>query len=223
MQERPEKFNAAKGESEATLVAPRFDAEEARRAHPVVPLAEARPRAPLADARAHPRGGGRRSLTPALIAVALLASAAVGGAVATKVFPGPQSDPAAAQAPAEAAPAQAAEVAAEVQARPETPPTADVPREVVDTPREEAGTKPEARTPRVTRARRAEDAGVPARVEAVRDQAEDFEGVDEGRRGRGRGKRRERVEDDGEKEMRRVLKRAKDKAPRLIDVLVNPR
>lgn len=216
MRERPENFNAAGRESEATLAAPRFDAEEARRAHPVVPLAEARPRARFVGTRARERGGVRRSMPPALIAIALLASAAVGGAVATKVFRAPQSEPAAVQAPAAPAPAQAAEA----QAQPGTPPAADAPREV-------AGTKPEARAPRVTRARRAEDADVPARVpvrvEAARDDAEDFEGEDEGRRGKGRGKRRERVEDDGEKEMRRVLKRAKEKAPRLVDVLVNPR
>jgi hypothetical protein len=219
MQERPERLNAVGGGSETTLVSPRFDDEEARRAHPVVPLEEARLRAPFADARAYAtrayaRGGGRRSLTPALMIVALLASAAVGGAVATKVFPGAQSVPAAVQAPAETVPTQAAEA----QARPETPP-------VVDAPREVAGTKPEARAPRVTRARRTEDAGspAPAPAEAVRHDAEDSESVDEGRRGRGRGKRRERVEYDGEKEIRRALKRAKDKAPRLVDVLVSPR
>jgi hypothetical protein len=41
MQERPENFKAPDEDPEATLVTPRFDEEETRRAHPVVPLAEA--------------------------------------------------------------------------------------------------------------------------------------------------------------------------------------
>src|SRR5215216_7452460 len=57
MRERPENFNTD-NDTEATLVAPRFDADDARRAHPVVPLAEAPPSAPFASA---PRAlyGGR--------------------------------------------------------------------------------------------------------------------------------------------------------------------
>ncbi|MCA1619352.1 MAG: hypothetical protein LC795_08600, partial [Acidobacteria bacterium] len=76
MRQRPENFNPADGDPEATLVAPRFDDEEARRAHPVVPLAAAHARAPHAGARA--RRGARRSWPPALLAVALLAAVAVG-------------------------------------------------------------------------------------------------------------------------------------------------
>ena len=77
MRQRPENFNAADEDSDTTLVAPRFDADDARRAHPVVPLAEAPALAPRARAP-------RRAWTTALFAVALLAVAALGGAVATQ-------------------------------------------------------------------------------------------------------------------------------------------
>ncbi len=204
MQERPENFND--DDPEGTLVTPRFDAEEARQAHPVVPLAEAPPHAPSLNTRGRAGRGLQRSWPPALIAVALLAAAAIGGVIATKVVRGPQPAPAAVQAPAAVAPPQTAEAEPVRQ----TPP-------VAETPRETTGTKPEPRAPRV---RRVEDAG--ARAEAARADAEDFKDEHEDRRGKGRGKRRARGEDDGEKEMRRVLKDAKKKAPRLVDVLVNP-
>ena len=192
MRQRPENFNPAGGDPEATLVAPRFDDEEARRAHPVVPLAAAH--APYAGARA--RRDTRLSWPPALLAVALLAAVAV-GAVASMVLRRTPSNP-----PAAAAPARAADAPAQVE-----PPTA------APAPREVADTRP---APRVTRNRRAEDAPVRAHVEW-----EDSDDRDEDRRGK-RGGRRERREDEAEKEMRKVLKRAKDKAPRLVDVLVNP-
>jgi hypothetical protein len=134
----------------------------------------------------------------------LLAVFAAGGVVASKVLRRTQPNPAAAQAPAAAvAPAQAAEAPA--------PPETTAP---VEAPREVANTKPE---PRATRVRRAEDAGAIARADA-----EEFEDEDEGRRDRGRGKRRKHVEDDGEKEMRQIVKDAKKKVPRLVDVLVKP-
>lgn len=202
MQERPENFNAADDGSEATLVAPRFDAEEARRAHPVVPLAEARPRASFAGARMPSRRGLGRSWTPALLAVALLAVAAVAGAVVTKVLRSPQSNPAA-QVPAEAPPAQAAQ--------PKTPTAAP-------TPPDEARMK--RQTPnRATHGREALNPAEPAPADA-----EEPEDEDEGRRGRGKGRerRRSRAEDEAEKEARKVLKRMKEKAPRLVDVLTSP-
>ena len=200
MRQRPENFNPADGDPEATLVAPRFDDEEARRAHPVVPLAEARAHAPYAGA--HTRRGLRRSWPPALLVVALLAAVAVGAVASMALRRTPSNPP-----PAAVAPAQAAEVPAQV----EPPPAEPAPREVADT-------RPE---PRVTRDRRADDAPARARDEAVRVELEDSEDGDEDRRGK-RERRRERREDEAEKEMRKVLKRAKDKAPRLVDVLVNP-
>lgn len=218
MQQRPERFNTADGDSEATLVAPRFDDEEARRAHPVVPLAEAGAHAP--HARAYARRGPRRSWPTALLAVALLAVAAVGGAVASMYMRRTPSTPTAAQEPAAVAPAQAAEVPAQV----EPPPAVATTREVADTtPRMVADAKPETRAPRDAQARRDEAAPVRARNEAALGERESSEDEDRGRRGK-RERRRERGgdEDEAEKEMRKVLKRAKDKAPRLVDVLVNP-
>lgn len=217
MQQRPEKFKRADGDPEATLVAPRFDDEEARRAHPVVPLAAAGAHAP----NAYARRGPRRSWSTALLAVALLAVAAVGGAGASMFMRRAPSTPAAAQEPAAVAPTQAAEVPAQVEQQPQQPAVATS-RELT---REVADTKPEPRAPREPQARREEVAPVRARDEDARDDRKDFEGEDRrdrerekehGRR-RGRGK-----EDDGEKEMRKVQKRAKDKAPRLVDVLVHP-
>jgi len=207
MRERPENLNDTGGDPEATLVTPRFDAEEASRAHPVVPLAEAHD--PFVNRpRARARRGPRRPWPPALLAVALLAVFAAGGIVASKVLRRAEPNPAAAQAPAAVEPVQAAET----PAAPQTPPAAEAPREVADT-------KPEPRAPRV---RRAEDAGATARAEAARADNEDFEDRNEGRRDKGRGKRRERAEDDGENEMRQAIKDAKKKVPRLVDVLVKP-
>ncbi|HEX8503507.1 MAG TPA: hypothetical protein VF659_23185 [Pyrinomonadaceae bacterium] len=211
MQERPENFNAGADDPEATLVAPRFDADEARRAHPVIPLAEARERAHYAGPRA--RRGLRRPWPPALLAVVLLAVFAAGGVFASKVLRPTQPAPDdAAQTPAAVAPVRAAEAPPET----ETPPPAP--------PREVADAKPETRAPRSARQRRAEDPGGPARAEGARRDAEDFVGdEDEGRRDGKRGKGRARIEDgDGEKELRRAIKKAKDKAPRLVDVLVRP-
>jgi len=207
MQERPENFNHAGDDAEATLVTPRFDAEEARHAHPVVPLAEAQTAAPTVNSRAHVRRGLRHSWPPALLAVALLAVFAAGGVVASKVLRRTQPNPAAAQAPAAVAPAQAAEVPAEAQ----TPPAAEPPRE-------------EARAKRQTpqpRGRVEEDRPV-FRGEDERDDKR-FEEEGERRvRGKGRERRRGRDEDEAEKELRKAVKRAKDKAPRLVDVLVSP-
>jgi hypothetical protein len=195
MQERPENFNTGADDPEATLVSPRFDADDARHAHPVVPLAEARE--PFVNRRA--RRGLRRPWSPALLAVALLAVVAVGGVVASKVLRRTQPNPAAAVAPAQAA---------EAPALTEMPPAAEAPREV-------AGTKSPSRA---TRARRAE---VVSRIAQGDD--EEFEDEDGGRRDKRHGKHRARVEDEGDKELRQVLKdAAKKKAPRLVDVLVKP-
>ncbi|HEX8353845.1 MAG TPA: hypothetical protein VF611_13145, partial [Pyrinomonadaceae bacterium] len=144
MRERPENLNAAGDESGATLIAPRFDAEEARRAHPVVPLAEARPRAPFAAARAHARPGLRRSWPRALLAVALLAVAVVSGVVTARVLRGSQPSAAASQAPEAVAPAQAAEV---------PPPEAQTPPDAAAAPRIEGRAESQPARPRVVRDR----------------------------------------------------------------------
>ena len=214
MKQRPENLSAAGGDPEATLVTPRFDEAEASRANPVVPLAEADRHAPYGHPRSSARRGIPRSWTPALLAVVLLASVAAGGIIASKVFTRAQPEPAAAELPAAVAPAQAEEAPAHTEQ----------PAAEVEAPREVADTNPEPRAPRVTRERRdEEDAPVPVRVEPARVDAEDLE--DKGRRGKGRKKQRARADDDdGEKEIRQAIKRAaKDKAPRLVDVLVTPR
>lgn len=205
MQERPENFNDVDDESEATLVTPRFDADDARHAHPVVPLAEARPQVAYATTRT--RRPVRRSWPPALLLVLLLAAAAVGGVVATKVLRRPNVTPAAVQAPAETAPN-------------ETTPTqtAEAPAPPA---REDAPTTTAA--PRDTRAQRTRDASVVAPPEAARGDVEDYNvDEDEDRRGHSKKKHHGRDEEDGEKELRKVFKHAKEKAPRLVDVLTNP-
>jgi hypothetical protein len=188
MPERPENFEAADEDPDVTLVAPRFDANDARRAHPVVPLAEA----PARGARAR---APRRSWTPALLAVVLLAVAALGGAVATKVLQGPRAERVEeaeqVQQQTQAAPVQTAEA----PPQPSTPATAEVPRKA-----------------RTRRARPA-TAAAPALEEAEY-------GEDGGSRDMSAEKRRER-EDEVEKEMRKALKRAKKNAPRLVDVLTS--
>lgn len=197
MRQRPESFKAADEDPEATLVTPRFDADDARRAHPVVPFAEAtRSDAP----RTARLGRPRRSWTPALFAVALLAVAALGGAVATKVWQSPREQRL--QEQTQAASAQAAEA----PPQPSTPTAGETPREDAPT----AG--PETRAARTRRARPAA-ATLPAAA-FERDEAE-------GRRGKALEKRREH-EDDLDKEMRKALKRAKGKAPRLVDILTSP-
>jgi type IV secretory pathway VirB10-like protein len=219
MQERPENFNVAGAESEATLVAPRFDAEEARRANPVVPLAEGRRHAPSVDSRAPSRRDLRRSWPPALVVVALLAAAAVGGAVATSFSGGAQSSPAAVQAPAAVSTSPADEVPDEALA--EAPPEAQAPTPAAP-PREE--TRADRQPARTRAVRDAEEeatraAAVPPQIRRGDDK--EFEGEEGSRRGRGKGRehRRAREEDDVEKEMRKALKDAKGKVPRLVDVI----
>lgn len=224
MEQHSQGSSSLNNDPEATLVAPRFDAEEARRAHPVVPLAEARGRTYFVATHRPARSSGlRRSWSKALVAVVMLAVVAVGGVFATKVLRRPQAN---AQAEAaqtdaaqtEAAPAQAA--GAEQQKTPLAP----------QAPREEARAKRTA-----GRARAAEAAMIPAQAEeSLRgdDDREKADDKDDDRRGRGRDreKRRERDDDDGrrearafEKEMRKALKQEKDgKAARLVDVIIGP-
>ncbi|HEX7315929.1 MAG TPA: hypothetical protein VF297_18580 [Pyrinomonadaceae bacterium] len=200
MQQRPENFETAK-DPEATLVSPRFDANDARRAHPVVPLAEA-PEPTHYAPRARRAQGPRRAWTPALLAVALLAVAAVGGAVATKVMQGPRAH----QTQEQAQPATVQ--AAEAPPQPSTPTGAEAPREEAP-----VAAKPAPRT------RRTRVAPAPASVVTEIDEVDDDE--DSGRRGKSAEKRRER-EDDVEKEMRKAMKRGKGKGARLVDVLTKP-
>jgi hypothetical protein len=200
MHERPETFTAADEDPEATLAAPRFDADDARRAHPVVPLADAPPR--VAYTHAH---GPRRAWMPALLAVALLLVAAVGGAVVTNIMRGPRTEQV--QEQTQTAPAQTAKA----------PPQ---PSAAAEAPRAEKPAKPATHDARPNRARAA---AALAADDSVRDDVEDYQ--DEERRGKGVKKRRERddeVEKETRKEVRKALKRADEKAPRLVDVLTPP-
>ena len=210
MQERPQNFKAG-ADREATLVAPRFDAEEARRAHPVVPLAEARTRPQFVSAHTSPRRRPRPSWLTALLAVGLVAVVAAGGALATKVLRRPQASPAA-QAEDSPAPVRAADAPqqqAEVAATP--------------APREEARAGRASRAAAARGRGREEVSEIHAPPAATRGEGKD-DAEDEPRHGRdkGREKRRAPEEGDAEKEVRKALKRAKEKAPRLVDVLTGP-
>jgi hypothetical protein len=206
MRQRPENFNAAGEDPDETLVAPRFDADDARRAHPVVPLAAAPyPNAPRPRSARRPR----RSWAPALLLVALFAAAALGGALAVKVMQSPRAEETQAagqkQEQTQAAPVQTAEAAPQ----PSTPAAAEATRE------ETRAARPATREGRTRRER----AAVAVAAEPAREVADDDDD-DREARGRASEKRRGR-EDDVEKEMRKALKRAKGKAPRLVDVLTS--
>lgn len=196
MRQRPENINPPDEDPEETLVTPRFDADDARRAHPVVPLVEA----PVRSTHTRRTRAPRRRWLPALLAVALLTVAALGGALVTKVMQSPRAGQAQEQTPA--APVQAAE-----EAPPPQPAAAE------EVPRAET---PAARpAPRESHTRR-ERVVVAEPVREVAD--EDVDDRDD--RGKASEKRRGH-EDDFEKELRKAAKRAKGKAPRLVDVLTS--
>ena len=201
MSERPENFNPAGEDPDATLVAPRFDANDARRAHPVVPLAGAPTRASYASAHTPRRRVRRRSWTTALLAVALLAVAAVGGAVATKYMQGPRAGRLPEQTQQEqtqAPPVQAAAAQQTVAPAAAEPPHEDAP-----------AARP---TSRRARTRRERAAPAPMRYEAGGYPDEDGELREI----------RDEVRREREKEMRKAMKRAGKNAPRLVDVLTRP-
>src|ERR1043165_3236121 len=80
MQEQPQNFEEVTDDPEVTLATPRFDADEARRAHPVVPLSEADAHA----RRTRFRDGARRQLPLTLLALALLSAVTFGGILALR-------------------------------------------------------------------------------------------------------------------------------------------
>src|SRR5947209_9373915 len=111
--EESNNFNAEGDAADATLVSPRFDADDARHAHPVVPLEAVRARPYGAKARTTLRSLRHSWLLTALV-VALLAVVAVGGSVAIRrahstppaPAPSPDSSSASSPAPSDAAPAR---------------------------------------------------------------------------------------------------------------------
>jgi hypothetical protein len=216
MQERPRNFNASEEESEATLITPRFDAEEARHAHPVVPLEETHARhTRIANARMRSRRGLRRSWTTALMAVALLAVVAVGGGVvATKVLRRPQANTPA-QVEVSPAPTQPSDSPPQQQQAETVEPTST---------REEARTSRVPRTPRAARERNREEGSDAFTPSEIPRGGEDVDDRDEEHHKHGKGgeKHRAREDADAEKQMRKALNHVKGKVPRLVDVLTNP-
>lgn len=242
MQERPQNYNAEGDESEATLIAPRFDANDARRAHPVVPLEEARTPASFMNTRVPLRRSLKRSWAITLMVIALIAVGAIGGAVATKFLRRPQATPTAQapadvaptqeSAPAQSAPAQTSEVPIQSDASAAASPAAASPV-APQAPREDARVKRPSQPSRGARGQvPRDDADIIAPAELVRGDRGESRDEGEGRRGhwkeRGRDRRDGRDDNgdgrdgDGEKEMRKTSKRAKGKVPRLVDVLTNP-
>src|SRR5213595_2329129 len=164
-------FNAESDEADATLVSPRFDADDARHAHPVVPLDSVRARHYGAKARTSLRSL-RHSWPLTTLVVALLAVVAVGGVAAIRrahnTPPAPASSPAPSPASSDAAPARQSDAPMHSDA---AAPAATTPHE--DTQAEQHT----ARTPRDER-----DEKILAPVEAARGAGEDSKGEDEGRR-----------------------------------------
>lgn len=236
MQQRPQNFEEVRDEPEVTLPAPRFDADEARRAHPVVPLSEARA---FARARRTRTGGvPSRHLLLALLAVALLALFALGGVLALRRAHTKTPPPDAAEAAqdsqaaqADAAPQQTASAPSDnalpqkdATAQGNTPaqtPSAPAPKAADEEQTTEQKTEDRAaahaREERATRPRRAEESGPPplaSRAGRGEVGGEDLEH-------RGRLKEHDaRDLDADEKEALKAAGHAKKGEARLVDVLV---
>src|SRR5436190_21632207 len=204
MQERSQNFDEVGDESEVTLAAPRFDADEARRAHPVVPLEEIPAGRHAALGRALFRVGARRRWPLSLLAVALLAVVAFGGIVALRrahtTTPAPVSaDAAQNQQPpqtdtkTDTTPAQtaAAPTQSDASAQPQSAPApAAAAEEKTDEGKSAGEEKSEARAPlrareeRASHARRDEEALPPPAPPVA--ERRDVDG-DDGERGQHRG------------------------------------
>ena len=243
MQERPQNFEEVGNEPKVTLPSPRFDADEARRAHPVVPLSEAQTFVPTR--RTLSGGVPRRHLLFALLAVVLLVLFAFGGVLALRrshaKTPAPIPDEAAqgsqsAQpdaAPQQAAPAPPANLPPQTNATsaqenskaqentsaqtPSAPAPADADKEQTGETKTEDRAASRTREERTTHARRAEESGPPSlasRTEGGEVGGEDLEH-------RGRLKEHDaRDLDPDEKEALKAGKHAKKGQARLVDVLV---
>jgi hypothetical protein len=212
MHERPQTFNDD-DESEVTLATPRFDADEARHAHMVVPLDDVH--APTDDARNRNtfRTRARRSWTLSLIIVALLAVAAVGG-IATKVLrrartpqPAPATELSTPSTPTASAPAASQSVVAESPS--DAPPAQEGEREVRPASR--------VRSERAPRPEKTEEVSLPPEVSGKGGEDSD----ERNDKHHGRGKEKRRGEDGDDKDSRKASKHTK-KGTRLVDVLKGP-
>jgi cytoskeletal protein RodZ len=237
MQERPQNFEEVGDDPEVRLPSPRFDADEARRAHPVVPLSEAQAFVPARPRRTRFGGVPRRHLLLALLAVVLLSLFAFGGVLALRrahtKTPVPneaaqdsqatQSD-AAPQQTAPAPPHDALPQADATNAQENTSaqtPSAPAPKaadeEQTGDQKTEDSAAARAREERAAHSRRAEESGPPpfaSRAGRGEVGGEDLEH-------RGRLKEHDaRDPDADEKEALRAGKHAKKGQARLVDVLV---
>ena len=198
-------FNAESDEADATLVSPRFDADDARHAHPVVPLDAVRARRYGAKARTTLRSL-RHSWPLTTLVVALLAVVAVGGGLAIRRAH--STPPAPAPSPASSSISSPASAHSD----------ADAP--VATSPHEDAQAEHAARPSRGARDERAEEIRAP--VEVARGGGEDSKGEDEGRRDHGERGDKHRKHEGDERESREGLKHSGKKVPRLVDVITGP-
>jgi type IV secretory pathway VirB10-like protein len=233
MQERPQNFEEVTDDPEVTLATPRFDADEARSAHPVVPLSEADAHA----RRTRFRDGARRHLPLTLLALALLSAVTFGGILALRRSHAnaPVSDAAAQDGqptqtnttPPQSAPAQTGVAPAQTDAAnaQENPtaqtPSAPAPNAADEEKRSEQKTEDRAaaraREDRAAHTQRGEESL--AQPLASRAGRREVGGEDLERRGHLRD-RDGRDEDRDEKEARKDSRHAKKGEARLVDVLV---
>jgi hypothetical protein len=225
MQEHSQNFEEVKGEPEVTLAAPRFDADEARRAHPVVPLTEVR------AARTRFRPGARRNWLLSLLAVALLAFVTLGGVLALRrAHMKPPADAsqdaqptrtdAAPQQPSPAQPfnslPQTDASAAQGDAQPQTTsaPNAAGEEKTDEQQAEGRAAAARAREPRALHARHAEALLPPPQTARGEADGEDF-----GRRGHFKDRDGHDADRDA-KEASKASKHSKKGEARLVDVIV---
>jgi hypothetical protein len=242
MQERPQNFGEVTDDPEVTLATPRFDADEARRAHPVVPLSEADAHA----RRTRFRDGARRQLPLTLLVLALLSAVTFGGILALRRShanapapvsdaPAPISDAAAQDGqptqtnttPPQSAPAQMSVAPAQTDAAnsqanpaaqtPSAPAPNDADEEKTSEQKTEDRASARAREERAAHAQRGEESLAPPL--ASRAGRREVGGEDLERRGHLRD-RDVRDEDRDEKEARKDSRHAKKGEARLVDVLV---
>jgi hypothetical protein len=245
MQERPQNFEEVGDGPKVTLPSPRFDADEARRAHPVVPLSEVQTFAPARARRTRFGGVPRRHLLLALLAFVLLALFAFGGVLALhrshSKTPAPVPNEAAQDnqttqpdaAPQQTAPAPPADALPQTGATsaqenskaqeknsaqtPSAPAPAVADEEQTGGQKTEESAAPREREERATRPRRAEESGPPP----VASRAGRGEVGGEEIEHRGRLKEHDaRDLDADEKEALKAGRHAKKGQARLVDVLV---
>ena len=211
-------FNAESDEADATLVSPRFDADDARHAHPVVPLDAVRARRYGAKARTTLRSL-RHSWPLTTLVVALLAVVAVGGGLAIRRAH--STPPAPASSPASSSISSPASSDAASARQSDAPAHSDADAPAATTPHEDA--QAEQHTARTSRDARAErDEKILAPVEVARGAGEDSKGEDAGRRNHGERGDKHRKHEGDERESREGLKHSGKKVPRLVDVITGP-